>query len=172
MLIEQSEADGLAHPRVETQQFMIFLLPPLFTWRMVHYLPLCRNPLRKRRSKKHLGCRLFLLIKKCNRFKMSGWIGSVPYFEDLQTKVSGSSSNNVRNRVEIKKPYKLNPNFKPGSSTLVQTTMEDEAKLLIVEYFAVQQIPNKKTGRIETSRKGVGKRFSNWWRCFPKLIVL
>ncbi|MDG0964735.1 MAG: hypothetical protein P8O23_06705 [Opitutales bacterium] len=105
------------------------------------------------------GLSLISFDKEVYRFKMSGWIGNAPYFEDLQTKVSGSSSNNVRNRVEAKKPYKLNPNFKPGSSTLIETTMEDEAKLLIVEYFAVQQIPNKKTGGLRPVGRALVKDF-------------
>jgi len=117
------------------------------------------KPDEEEEAEEAFGLSLISFNKEVYRFKMSGWIGNAPYFEDLQAKVSGSSSNNVRNRVEIKKPYKLNPNFKPGSSTLIQTTMEDEAKLLIVEYFAVQQIPNKKTGGLKPVGRALVKDF-------------
>ena len=105
------------------------------------------------------GLTLISFNKEVYRFKMSGWIGTTPYFEDLQTKVSLNSSKNVRNRVEINKPYKLNPDYKPGESTLIPTTMEDGEKLLVVKFFAVQQIPNAKTGGLKSVGRALVEDF-------------
>jgi hypothetical protein len=105
------------------------------------------------------GLSLISFDKEVYRFKMSGWIGKTPYFEDLQTKVSLNSPKNVRNRVEINKPYKLNPDYKPGGSTLIQTTIEDDKKLLVVKYFAVQQIPNAKTGGLKSVGRALVEDF-------------
>jgi hypothetical protein len=105
------------------------------------------------------GLTLISFDKEVYRFKMSGWIGKTPYFEDLQTKVSLNSPKNVRNRMEINKPYKLNPDYKPGGSTLTQTTMEDGEKLLVVKYFAVQQIPNAKTGGLKSVGRALVEDF-------------
>ena len=111
------------------------------------------------KEKEPFGLALISFDKEVYRFKMSGWIGKTPYFEDLQTKVSLNSPKNVRNRVEINKPYKLNPDYKPGGSTLIPTTMEDDKKLLVVKYFAVQQIPNPKTGGLKSVGRALVEDF-------------
>lgn len=112
------------------------------------------------------GLALISYIKEKYRFKMGGWIGQTPYFEDLQRKVSPSSIQNVRNRIEVNVPYKLNPNYKPGLSSLIKATAEDKDKLLIVEYFAVQQIPNQKTGGLRSVGRAMVKDFQIGGKAF------
>jgi hypothetical protein len=80
------------------------------------------------------------------RLKLSSWIGQTPYFEDLLTKVSANSSNNVKNRIEVNVPYKINPNYRPGLPSFIKTTLEDEEKYLMVEYFTVEEFKDAKTG--------------------------
>ena len=113
----------------------------------------------EQKQEEPLGLSLISFNKEKYRFKMSGWIGQTPYFEDLQRKVRLTSVQNVRNRIEINIPYKLNPNYKPGLSTLIKATMEDKDKLLIVEYFVVQQIPNPKTGGLKSVGRAMVKDF-------------
>lgn len=80
------------------------------------------------------------------RLKLSSWIGQTPYFEDLLTKVSAHSSKNVKNRIEVNVPYKINPNYRPGLPSFIKTTLEDEEKYLMVEYFTVVEFKDPKTG--------------------------
>ena len=80
------------------------------------------------------------------RLKLSSWIGQTPYFEDLLTKVSANSSKNVKNRIEVNVPYKINPNYRPGLPSFIKTTPEDEEKFLMVEYFTVVEFKDPKTG--------------------------
>jgi hypothetical protein len=62
------------------------------------------------------------------------------------TKVSANSSNNVKNRIEVNVPYKINPNYRPGLPSFIKTTLEDEEKYLMVEYFTVEEFKDAKTG--------------------------
>ena len=78
--------------------------------------------------------------------KLSSWIGQTPYFEDLLTKVSANSLKNVKNRIEVNVPYKINPNYRPGLPSFIKTTPEDEEKYLMVEYFTVVEFKDPKTG--------------------------
>lgn len=80
------------------------------------------------------------------RLKLSSWIGQTPYFEDLLTKVSANSSKNVKNRIEVNVPYKINPNYQPGLPSFIKTTPQDEEKYLMVEYFTVVEFKDPKTG--------------------------
>jgi hypothetical protein len=80
------------------------------------------------------------------RLKLSSWIGQTPYFEDLLTKVSANSSKNVKNRIEVNVPYKINPNYRPGLPSFIKTTPDDEEKFLMVEYFTVVEFKDPKTG--------------------------
>jgi len=104
------------------------------------------------------GVSLLSFKKEIYRFKMSGWIGNTPYFEDLKTQIS--SERNARNRVETNVPYKLNPSYKPGLPSLIKTTPEDAEKLLLVEFFTVQQVPNKKTGGLKPVGRAMVKDYS------------
>ena len=92
------------------------------------------------------GLKLKLFEKDKFRLKLSSWIGQTPYFEDLLTKITPNSLNNVKNRIEVNIPYKVNPNYRPGLPSFIKTTPDDEDKYLIVEYFAVQEIKDSKTG--------------------------
>jgi len=60
----------------------------------------------------------------------------------------------------------LNPNYKPGLSSLIKATAEDKDKLLIVEYFAVQQIPNQKTGGLRSVGRAMVKDFQIGGKAF------
>ncbi len=124
------------------------------------------KPPEEKKDDEAFGLSLISFDKEAYRFKMSGWIGKTPYFEDLQTKVSLNSQNNVRNRVEINKPYKLNIEYKPGGTTLIPTTMNDSEKLLIVKYFAVQQIPNEKTGGLKSVGRALVEDFQKGGKPF------
>ena len=105
------------------------------------------------------GISLIKFEKKKYRFKISSWIGQTPYFDDIQTRFSASSDRYVKNRVELKVPYKLNNSYKPGMPTLVKTTLDDDDKLLMVEYFSVQQIKDPKTGGSRSVGRALVKDF-------------
>ena len=100
----------------------------------------------KNEQEEPFGISLVKFEKKKYRFRISSWIGQTPYFDDLHTKFSSNSDRYVKNRIELKVPYKLNLSYQPGSPTLLKTTLDDEDKLLMVEYFSVQQIKDPKTG--------------------------
>jgi hypothetical protein len=85
--------------------------------------------------------------KKPYRFKMSGWIGEVPIFDDQATDVVQRRQNR-RIRMEKGVPYRENVTGKPGTPSLVPTTAEDVNKLLMIKYFEVQQIKDEKTGGV------------------------
>ena len=87
--------------------------------------------------------------KKAYRFRMSGWIGGVPIFDDQAPDVV-QRRQNKRIRMEKGIPYRENVTGKPGSSSLVPTTPEDGNKLLLVKYFEVQQIRDEKTGGVRS----------------------
>jgi hypothetical protein len=87
--------------------------------------------------------------KKPYRFRMSGWIGGVPIFDDQAPDVI-QRRQNKRIRMEKGIPYRENVTGKPGTSSLVPTTPEDASKLLIVKYFEVQQIRDEKTGGVRS----------------------
>ena len=87
--------------------------------------------------------------KKAYRFRMSGWIGGVPIFDDRDPAVA-QRRQNKRIRMEKGVPYRENLTGKPGTSSLVPTTPEDANKLLAVTYFEVQQIRDEKTGGVRS----------------------
>ncbi len=93
------------------------------------------------------------------RLKLVSWIGQVPYFEDLTLKISTTSTKNVKNRIEPKIPYKNNENYRPGMPSLVKTTMEDENKVFMVEYFTVQQIKDPRTGGVKPVGRAMVRDF-------------
>ena len=97
-------------------------------------------------KEEEFGLTILSFEKKEYRFKLVSWIGQTPYFEDLQKKVSETLNKNVKNRIEVKIPYKENNNYRPGLPSLVKTTQEDTGKLLMVEFFTVQQVTDSKTG--------------------------
>ena len=105
------------------------------------------------------GLTLKSFDKKEYRFKLVSWIGKTPYFEDLQKKVSEKSNKNVKNRLEVKVPYKVNQDYRPGLPSLVKTTQEDEDKLLMVQFFTVQQVKNAKTGGVKLVGRALVRDF-------------
>ena len=97
-------------------------------------------------KEEEFGLKLDLFEKEKFRLKLSSWIGNTPYFEDLLTKISPSSNVNVKNRIEVNIPYKINDNYRPGLPSFIKTIPEDDKKFFMVEYFAVQEVKDSKTG--------------------------
>jgi len=97
----------------------------------------------------NFGLELEGFEKKAYRFKMSGWIGGVPIFDDRDPGVAQRRQNR-RIRMEKQVPYRENATGNPGSSSLIPTTAEDENKLLIIKYFEVQQIKDEKSGGVRS----------------------
>ena len=104
------------------------------------------------------GLSLDAIDNKPYRFKMSGWIGKVPIFDDLDPLVS-QRRQNKRNRMEIGIPYRENLTGKPGTSSLIRTTEEDQSKLLQVTYFTIQQVRDKKSGGVRSVGRAMVKDF-------------
>ena len=104
------------------------------------------------------GLSLDAIDNKPYRFKMSGWIGKVPIFDDLDPLVS-QRRQNKRNRMEIGIPYRENLTGKPGTSSLIRTTEEDQSKLLQVTYFTVQQVRDEKSGGVRSVGRAMVKDF-------------
>jgi hypothetical protein len=93
------------------------------------------------------GLLLESIEKKPYRFKMSGWIGGVPIFDDQAPDVAQRRQNR-RIRMEKGVPYRENITGKPGTPSLVPTTAEDGNKLLMIKHFEVQQIKDEKSGGV------------------------
>jgi len=91
-----------------------------------------------------------LIFKAANRksypYRLCSWIGGTPYFEDLATFESTTSSRPVRNRIETGTAYKRNQNRKPGQPSLIRCNEEDPDRIFMVEHFVVQQHKNPQTG--------------------------
>ena len=111
-------------------------------------------------KEEEFGLSLDLFEKEKFRLKLSSWIGKTPYFEDLLTKISPNSNINVKNRIEVKIPYKINDNYRPGLPSLIQTNLEDDQKFFMVEYFAVQEIKDSKTGGSKLVGRALVKDFT------------
>jgi hypothetical protein len=79
-------------------------------------------------------------------FRLISWVGTTPYFEDLNSPLTQNSEDFTRNRLEVGKYYKRNPSWKPGKPSLVICEMSDKDRLLKIENFVVQQHKNSKTG--------------------------
>ncbi len=110
-------------------------------------------------KEEEFGLSLIRFEKKEYRLKLVSWIGQVPYFEDSETKLSDNVNQLVKNRIELKIPYKNNENYRPGLPSLVQTTMEDEKKVFMVEYFTVQQVKDPRTGGVKPVGRALVKDF-------------
>ena len=105
------------------------------------------------------GLRLVAFEKVPYRFRIRSWIGEVPYLEDLQHEFPPSSGRFVRNRLELRTPYKENPNYKPGYPTLIKTIADDPDKMIMVDAFAVQQVRDPKTGGVRSVGRVLIKDF-------------
>ncbi len=97
-------------------------------------------------KKESFGMELIKFSNEPYAFKLVSWIGNTPYFEDSNTKKTPGSDENMRNRLEVGVPYKQAITRKPGQPSLIATEIDDEEKLLTVEYFTVEQIKDPKTG--------------------------
>jgi len=98
-------------------------------------------------------------IKQKYPLRLSSWIGQTPYFEDLNTLESKTSNRPVRNRIEVKTPYKRNTNRKPGQPSLIPCNLEDPEKLFLVEHFVVQQHKNPQTGGLRPVGRAMVRDF-------------
>jgi hypothetical protein len=92
------------------------------------------------------GLKLISATKSPYFLRLVSWVGDVPYFEDTQVKLSEGSSRNTRNRLEVGKFYKRDPERKPGQPSLIECQQDDSEKLIKVEHFVVQQHKNTETG--------------------------
>jgi len=117
-------------------------------------------------KEEEFGLSLIRFEKKEYRLRLVSWIGQVPYFEDSETKLSDNVSQLVKNRIELKIPYKNNENYRPGLPSLVQTTMEDEKKVFMVEYFTVQQVKDPRTGGVKPVGRALVKDFTKGGKPF------
>ena len=105
------------------------------------------------------GLRLAAFEKVPYRFRIRSWIGETPYLEDLRREFPAGSGRFVRNRLELRVPYKENPNYKPGSPSLIPTNVEDTNKMVMVNYFAVQQVRDPRTGGVRSVGRAMVKDF-------------
>ena len=105
------------------------------------------------------GLRLAAFEKVPYRFRIRSWIGETPYLEDLRHEFPLGSGRFVRNRLELRVPYKENPNYKPGFPSLIPTNVEDTNKMIVVNYFAVQQVRDPRTGGVRSVGRAMIKDF-------------
>ena len=104
-----------------------------------------------------------LIFKNAQRksypYRLCSWIGGTPYFEDLQTFESRTSSRPVRNRIETRKAYKKNQTRKPGQPSLIPCNDDDPERIFIVEHFVVQQHKNPQTGGLRPVGRAMVRDF-------------
>ena len=106
------------------------------------------------------GLRLTAFEKVPYRFRIRSWIGKSPYLEDLRHEFPPSSGRFVRNKLELRVPYKENPNYKPGyGQSLIPTNVEDTNKMVMVDAFVVQQVRDPKTGGVRSVGRVLIKDF-------------
>lgn len=117
-------------------------------------------------KEEEFGLQIVSFKQKPYRLKLVSWIGNTPYFEDLEKKVSDKSDLNVKNRIEVKTAYKDNENYRSGAPSLVKASNEDENKLLMVEYFTVQQIKDPKTGGVRPVGRALIRDFKKGGKPF------
>ncbi len=91
------------------------------------------------------GVELSKFEKVPYRFRIRSWTGQTPVLDDLLKEHPPKSGRFVRNRLNIRVPYKENPAYKPGAPTLVPTTLDDADKLLMIEAFEIVQVRDPKT---------------------------
>lgn len=120
----------------------------------------------EKEKEEDFGLKLTIFNKEEYRLKLASWIGKTPYFEDLEKKVSENSQNNVKNRLEVRIPYKENESYRPGLPSFVKTTLDDENKFLMVDFFTVQQIKDPKTGGVKPVGRALVKDFRNDGKSF------
>jgi len=117
-------------------------------------------------KEEEFGLQIVSFKQKPYRLKLVSWIGNTPYFEDLEKKVSEKSDLNVKNRIEVKTAYKENENYRSGAPSLVKSSSEDENKILMVEYFTVQQIKDPKTGGVRPVGRALIRDFQKGGKPF------
>ena len=99
------------------------------------------------RKMEEFGLSLRSFQNKPYRFKMRGFSNTAPFFEDTEPGIKDKRLN-PRTRMEPGVPYRINANGKPGSTSLIKTTQDDENKLLMVTIFRVVQVKDDKTGGV------------------------
>ena len=99
------------------------------------------------RKTEEFGLTLQSFQKKPYRFKMRGFSNTAPFFEDMDPGIKDRRLN-PKTRIELNEPYRINTNGKPGSTSLIKTTENDENKLLMVTYFKLEYVKDDKTGGV------------------------
>lgn len=115
------------------------------------------DPIPESAEQEPFGMELTRFSNEAYPYRLVSWIGETPYFEDTMVKRSPTSSENVRNRLEVGIPYKKFIERKPGQPSLIQTTEEDDEKQLTIEKFVVQQYRDKTTGGLKTIGRALVK---------------
>jgi hypothetical protein len=105
------------------------------------------------------GLRLVVFEKVPYRFRIRSWIGETPYLEDLRHEFPAGTGRYVRNRLQVRVPYKENRNYKPGTPSLLPTNDDDPDKMIVVNAFAVQQVRDSKTGGVRPVGRALIKDF-------------
>ena len=108
------------------------------------------------RKTEEFGLSLRSFQKKPYRYKMRGF-RIPPFFEDTDPGIKEKRLN-PRTRMEPGVPYRINTNGKPGSTSLIKTTQDDENKLLMVTVFRGCAAKGRKDRRGQTGRSGFGPR--------------
>ena len=90
-------------------------------------------------------------------YKMRGFSNTATFFEDTDPGIKEKRLN-PRTRDGTGVPYRINTNGKPGSTSLIKTTQDDENKLLMVTVFRVVQAKGRKDRWGQTGRSGFGPR--------------
>tara|TARA_B100001094_G_scaffold189689_1_gene183789 strand:- start:2950 stop:4260 length:1311 start_codon:yes stop_codon:yes gene_type:complete len=114
---------------------------------------------KREKPPEEFGLRLVAFEKVPYRFRIRSWIGETPYLEDLRHEFPAGTGRYVRNRLQVRVPYKENRNYKPGAPSLLPANAEDPDKMIIVNAFAVQQVRDPKTGGIRSVGRAMVKDF-------------
>ncbi len=110
------------------------------------------------RKTEEFGLSLRSFQKKPYRFKMRGFSNTAPFFEDMDPTIKDKRLN-PKTRIEVNAPYRINTNGKPGSTSLIKTTEDDENKVLIVTYFRLEYMKDEKTGGVKPVGRALVKDY-------------
>lgn len=90
------------------------------------------------------GFSVISFTEKPYRFVLKSWIGNSPYLEDIV--LSEKFGSNARTRLEVNGSYRIAESPQRGQPTLIKVEADDPTKLLTLNYFTVQQVPQKTGG--------------------------
>ena len=110
------------------------------------------------RKTEEFGLSLRSFQKKPYRFKMRGFSNTAPFFEDTDPAIKDKRLN-PKTRMELNAPYRINTNGKPGSTSLIKTTEDDENKVIMVTYFRLEYVKDEKTGGVRPVGRALVKDY-------------